>query len=171
MRFSNRPTPSSSDKEDVFLRRIPFLALAVVVVCPPAATPQRRPPPRLRRQRPRPPSPPTTTTTEAAGFPVTIETATGPVTISDPPAAIVSLSADCDRDAVSPSGPATRWWLSMSSPTSRRRPRPPISPALPPTSKRSPRTHPIWWSSRSIRKVWWRRSPHSTYRSSSTTPQ
>jgi len=36
---------------------------------------------------------PTTTTAEATGFPVTIETATGPVTIPDQPAAIVSLSA------------------------------------------------------------------------------
>lgn len=90
VRFSNRPTPSSSDKEDVFLRRIPFLALAIAVVISacgntPAPTTITSVPATTAIVA-------QTTTTEAAGFPVTIETATGPVLISGQPTSIISLS-------------------------------------------------------------------------------
>lgn len=92
VRFPNRPTPSSSEKEDVFLRRIPFLALAVSVVIV-AACGNTAATTTVATTAPSTTTEPTTTTTEAAGFPVTIETAIGPVTIPGQPTAIVSLSA------------------------------------------------------------------------------
>lgn len=73
------------------MRRIPFLALAMAVVISAcantAATTTTTSAPATTTT-----VAPTTTTTEAAGFPVTIETGTGPVTISGQPASIISLS-------------------------------------------------------------------------------
>ena len=71
------------------MRRIPFLALAVSVVlaaCGSAATTTTVPPATTDTTL-------TAATVPDPGFPVTIDTATGPVTISDKPEAIVSLSA------------------------------------------------------------------------------
>jgi iron complex transport system substrate-binding protein len=72
------------------LRRIPFLALATVVLISAcgntAATTTTTTPGTASTTTVAP------TTTEAAGFPVTIETAAGPVVISGQPRSIISLS-------------------------------------------------------------------------------
>jgi iron complex transport system substrate-binding protein len=73
------------------LRRIPFLALAMAVVMSACANTAATTTTTSASATTTTVAP-TTTTTEAAGFPVTIETATGPVTISGQPASIISLS-------------------------------------------------------------------------------
>lgn len=72
------------------MRRIPFLAIAAAAVlsaCSPTAVTT------TAASGPSTTTSAATTTTGAAGFPVTIETATGPVTISGQPGSIISLSA------------------------------------------------------------------------------
>jgi iron complex transport system substrate-binding protein len=98
VRFPNRPTPSSSDKEDVFLRRIPFLALAMAaVISACAGTAATSNTTFATTSGPATTATLTTATlttaTEVTGFPVTVETATGPVRIPAQPESIISLSA------------------------------------------------------------------------------
>ena len=90
VRFSNRPKPSSSEMEDVFLRRIPFL-LSIALVVLVAACGDNPPAADSTTTTVTPTS--TTTTTAVPGFPVTLDTPTGPVTIPNAPEAVISLSA------------------------------------------------------------------------------
>ncbi|MGZ8755840.1 MAG: ABC transporter substrate-binding protein, partial [Acidimicrobiia bacterium] len=73
------------------MRRIPFLALAMAAVisaCSNTAATTTTTGALATTTTVAP-----TTTTEAAGFPVAIETATGPVVISGQPGSIISLSS------------------------------------------------------------------------------
>jgi cobalamin transport system substrate-binding protein len=76
--------------EDVFLRRIPLLLSAVLVVVVAACSDN---PPAAESTTTTFAPTSATTTTVATGFPVTLETPTGPVTIPSPPEAVISLSA------------------------------------------------------------------------------